>query len=268
MLDQPLPAIESADFLVVSDGKDALTSMFLDFAASQGHTGVDVHPLGFARLVSVEVDGTGPRVAPALPLLLRPLPVFPATADEETRFHWSECYAACWAAASLVPRPSLNRPTAWGWATRITASNALLECRVRGASAAPELFWTGTPPTDAGDGEWLHQDLETWATIDTPGPGFYRSRRFPRCRGWEQVIVVGARGLRVTSADIGDRELEAASVAVAAKLAASFATVSWGIPEDDSPAVLARLNPFPSMHEIGPVWPDVRRLLLGELMAS
>jgi hypothetical protein len=116
---------------------------------------------------------------------------------------------------------------------RTTFSAALTERRLTGSVRAPEAFWHELAPE--GSAKMFHQDLSTWLTVEAPESSpFLRSRLLPKCRGWEQVIVIGEEGFRVTTATLGSWAVEGDSVGVAKHLGLQFATVSWGIPSDDT----------------------------------
>lgn len=213
--------------------------------------------------MTIVQNGTSVRVEPACALLLRPLRPQDAMRDADERFAHTEVFSTLWSAAAMTARPVINRPNAWGWSARVSASAVVTQQRAGMRDAAPEAYWHAMPP---GAAFRYHQSLETWAVVDDPsGTRFGRSRALARPRGWEQVIVVGTEGFRVTRADVGDRDIEADSVDVATRLGVRFATVSWAIPFGEAPAALARVNPFPSVQECRPVLTDVCAALLRSL---
>ena len=267
-----MPARErmaEADLIIVAEADDPFPHAFAAYAADQGAAAERLTAAELACLLSISVADGRATLSPTRPLLLRPLRGPGPASEEEDRFVWSETFAAVWSLAALSPCPVVNRPDEWGWVSRSVFSGALTERRSRASVAAPEVFWQGHAPAEAE--AMLHQDLATWLTVDSfdPTPASarqVRSRRFPACRGWEQVIVVGRQAWRVTSAPIGAWSIEEESIAATAALGLSFATVSWGLPEDGGPPVLGRINPHPSLLECRPVWADVRRALLRTLL--
>jgi hypothetical protein len=251
---------------IIDEADDGFSEAFLAFARERGIRCQRMRLDDFALAVTIEHTAGAVEVRPDGPLLLRPLRGAPPEAGEPERFLWNERLAAAWSAAALSPAPVLNRPDEWGWGCRTAYSGALLERRSGLPSAGLEVFWCGAPPDEAD--AMFHQDMTTWRILERPAAAaMVRSRRLPSCRGWDQVIVVGARAFRASEADVGGQPLEEMSLAVARRLGLAFATVSWGLPADGAAAVLGRVNAFPGLHECAPVWSDVRAALLSELAA-
>jgi len=254
----------SDEFIIVDEPDDTFSAALGVYASGRAVTWRRIRLGEFARTLTVEHENARAKVWPETPLLLRPLRGA-GTADEETRFCWNEQFSTLWSAAALTSKPVINRPNECGWGGRITFSSALTEQRCHGAVAAPESYWHGLPPPADG---MFHQDLTTWTTVESPGEDAYvRSRLLPRCRGWDQVIVVGKSAFRVTAADLGSWAIEEESLTVAASLRLEFATVSWAIPEEGTRGVLARVNPFPALAEVMPVWNEVSSTLLSVLLS-
>lgn len=255
----------TSEIAVVDEADDLLGASFARWAAGQGVPVVRHRLAGAARAMTVVVAGGRVEVSPAWSLLLRPLRSPEPPASPDTRFGWSEAFATLWAAAALSGRPVVNRPDAWGWLSGLSASIVRNQRRAGLPVPAAEAYWHQLPPPG---GYRYHQDLDTRQTAGDPAMiRFGRSRALPATRGWEQVVVVGGEGFRVISAGAGDPDPVPASLAVADRLSLSFATVSWAVPAGPGPAVLAQVNPFPTLHECRPVicqvFPALLRRLLG-----
>ncbi|GAA0572804.1 hypothetical protein GCM10010172_66730 [Paractinoplanes ferrugineus] len=262
---EPGRADRPIDLLIVDEADDPFGHAFSSFATARG-VAVDRCRLPVAaRRTTLDIAGCEVTVDPAPSVLVRPArpPLPDATEDE--RFAWTECYSTFWSAAALSPRPVVNRPNEWGGVSRSVLSAVVTERRAGRVPVLRENFWNDRPPPDPD--RWFHQDLGSFAVSDSPaGITFGRSRERTATQGWEQVVVVGSAGFRVTTADIGPRDVEAQSVAAVAALGLQFATVSWAIPAGDGPAVLARVNPFPGLEECRPVLREVFTTLLELLL--
>lgn len=255
-------------FITIADADDHLAELVNRAAEQRGMT---VTRLGLAqasRKFTVALDASGVQVDPCVPLFLRPA-YSGILHDETERFAWNEDFAAVWSAAALTPATVINRPNVYGWGSQCSFSAASTEVRLGEPVSASEYFWSGLPPeraqADGGtepSGTLHHQDLDTWLTVEHVGQNTsIRSRLLPPCKGWEQVVVVGNRGWRVTSADLPFDQIEADSVARGRLLDLAFLTVSWAIPEYGDP-ILVRTNPFPSLEEIQPVATEVLDALI------
>ena len=256
--------LDEADLVLLAGRNDPLVHVLDQRARTRGLRTAWLDLPALAIQVEIVVSDGVATVSPTKPLLVRPLPSFDDT-DDDTRFHWGERFAAAWSYAALNPSPVLNRPNEWGWSARASYSGSLTEFRLYRDVAATETFWYGRPPELAEPA--LHQELHTWQRVDTPdGERCIRSRSMPECVGWDQVIVVGQRGFRVTDVDIGSHDLEHRSVVAASALGLTFATVSWGIRRDGRAPILARINPFPSYYDVEPVGADAVDALIDELM--
>lgn len=255
---------DDADVVVVDEADDPFGPAFARLARDVRV--VRARSAQAARALTVTQEGTRVQVDPPCALLLRPLRDPGPQFDADQRFAWTEAFSTLWSAAALTARPVVNRPAEWGWSARLSPSAVVTQSRTGLPGAAPETYWHAMPP----DPEFgYHQNLEDWSVADDPdGIRFGRSRALPPPRGWEQVVVVGAEAFRVSTADLGAREVEADSVRLAARLGLEFATVSWAIPYGDGPAVLARVGSFPSLRECRPVLTGVCAALVRRLTAA
>lgn len=251
------------DIVIVCEPDDQLPWLFDRFVQDRGCRAkcecVSLEAWG--RQVSVKNDGVV-RVYPDIPMLLRPLRGV-ATNIEEDRFVWNENFALVWSAAALCEAPVFNRPGELGWGAGASYSASITDLRRGDVAAHTEWLWFRQPPQS---NNLLHQDLGNWLTVNQPSDNAtIRSRKLPRCRGWEQVVVVDNRAWRATSVDIGVVDMEERSIAAARALDLRFACVSWAIPINDPP-FLVRINPFPSIQECVPVLDDIFSALLDGLL--
>ncbi|RZB13785.1 hypothetical protein StrepF001_42175 [Streptomyces sp. F001] len=249
--------LRDADIIVIDEADDPLSAAVAAHAERE-HV-VRARLTDAARAMTITQDGPAATVDPPAALLLRPLRPQPAMSDADDRFSWSEAFATVWSAAALTDRPVVNRPGEWGWSARTSASAVVTHRRTGLDGEAAEAYWHAMRP----DPEFgFHQSLDDWRLVEAGEAPFGRSRALRRPRGWEQVIVVGTDAFRVTTADLGARDLESDSLRATARLGLSFAAVSWAIPDGDEPAVLARVNPFPTFPDCRPVLTDVARALI------
>lgn len=288
-------SIMSEDFLIVADAADPVAAL-VGIAAKK--SGLNTRLLSLeeaSRVFTVELASSGAHVEPRVPIFLRPANAG-SLHDEVERFAWNEAFAAVWSAAALTPATVINRPNVYGWGSQCAFSAALTDFRLGEPIRAPEYFWSGlnqdnpadradqdrqslevmgiAPASGHGEATTLedsraklyHQDLSSWQTLEALKPGrSIRSRMLPPCKGWEQVIVVGDQGWRVTDADLPGDRLEAVSIARAQALDLAFVTVSWAIPQEGDP-ILVRTNPFPSLDEVQPVATEVLDRLIAKLV--
>lgn len=257
-------AWSGSDLIVVDEEGDNLAGVL---TASWLAQGVEVRRYRLceaSQLFTVRVRGGEAAVEPGVPLLLRPLRGLPPGASADRRFMHAESFAAIWAAAALTPAHVVNRPDAWGYTSRASASVIVTQRRSGWiAEQDTEYIWHRLAPSGP---ELVHQDIETWAlTQDPAATSFGRSRSVLNVAGWEQVIVVGSVALRTSEAGLCSLDLEVDSLAVARALSLTFATVSWAVSMDLGSAVLARVNPFPTLPECIPVLSEVSDRLLQEL---
>jgi hypothetical protein len=239
-----------ADILIVDEANDHFSAVFSEFAEQSGVTCRRARLEEAGREVTIQHEAGRTEVSPQMPLLLRPIEGG-SSPHEEEQFVWSECFAAVWSLGTLSPCPVVNRPDEWGWGGRTAFSANLCDVHRGAPILGPEIFWWDLPPEDM-DG-LLHQELAGWQQVKDPLPDApIRSRRIPPRLGWDQVIVVGEEGFRVTEVDIGPYPLEEMSVAAARQLGLCFATISWGIAPEGAPFI-ARINAFPALSECVPV---------------
>jgi hypothetical protein len=256
----------SREIALLCEADDMFAHAFAKTALDAGYLCRQVRPDDFSREITLEHDDGEVRIFPDCAIFLRPIKGIGAEVEEEARFCWSESFAALWAAAALTKNPVVNRPNEWGLASRGSQSAIITERRAGLTHHGFESFWHGLQPEGADS--MLHQDLIDWRMgIQPENSSFVRSRQMPRCRGWEQVVVAVGQGFRTSTAEIGDRDLIPESIRLAAALHHQFATLTWGIPEDDAPPLLARINPFPTVYECAPVWTSVSHALLEYLSA-
>lgn len=246
---------------IVDEVEDAFSAVFASIADDRGRRVERMRLSAFARSVTINHDAAGARVTPDSPMLLRPLQGIAGAASDDERFQWGEEFAVLWSAAALNSSPVVNRPCEWGTAGRAAFSAVVTDQRGLARSFSPEAFshdlWMGE------SGFEFHQDLDSWRHTTTPeAHSFVRSRRLPPMRGWEQVVVVGDFGLRVTMAGIGPYLIDVRSVQIAKLLALGFCVISWGIPLKGGTPIVTRVNPFPTLDECRPVLRQVCAELL------
>jgi hypothetical protein len=255
---------EDARLIVIDEDDDLFSAVLVEYARKLGVSIRRARLLDVARSLSIAIDGDAVVVEPSCSLLLRPIKTPPPMSSPDERFAWSEAFSTVWSAAALTSEPVINRPNEWGWASRVTQSAAVTSQRAGQEDFAAEAYWHSIAPSHEYQ---YHQDLNDWRQIsNSTSAQFGRSRALPAVAGWDQVIVVEDQPFRVTNADIGPRDIENASVGIAKKLGISFASVSWAIPTDQSPAVLTRVNPYPAAFECRPVLTDVCSALMKNLI--
>ncbi|MFZ0269319.1 hypothetical protein, partial [Caulobacter sp.] len=70
---------------------------------------------------------------------------------------------------------------------------------------------------------------------------------------------------RSSTVDLAALALEARSIAAAAELGLAFAAVTWGVGAGHAATRLARIDPYPSLEQLWPVWSDVAPALMSRL---
>ncbi len=247
------------DVLVVADRQDALAGMFAAEVRRRGKTPVVLGRNDAARLFTITGEHHGSRVAPAVPILLRP-PTPPRPGREaDDLFLAGECTSTLWAACALTTAPVINRPTDTGFEARWSASGAVTERRAR-AEPAPELYAhrrTGEAPPDARP--WAVEDsrgrTRRWTAAEA-GNGPIRARPTLADELYERVVVLQPHTWCITTVDLANFELERRSLDIAAALGLAFAVVTWGVDRDHGSVRLARIDPYPRADQVLPVWSE------------
>lgn len=256
------------DLLLVCEPDDPVAAGIASIALGRGRQAILLNHDQAARLFTIAGGPDNVRVEPDIPMMLRPRapPAAPLTSDE--RFLRGEAWATLWAAAALATSPVINRPGAFGPEGRWSPSGAIVEARAA-APPTPELHLAerrrGAPP-----------DARPWAIEPSGQPArrwlkaggvraLGRARPLLKDERYERVIVLGEQAWKSSTVDLSPLNLEARSIEAARGLELTFATVIWGVGAGHDAARLARVDPYPSLEQLWPVWTDVAPALLARL---
>jgi hypothetical protein len=263
----------AVDLLLVADPRDPLATLITAEARRHDRRLVAMAHEDAGRMFTI-LGGTDGgeaeevRVEPDLPMLLRPAPPPNPTRDSDSRFLSGESLAVLWAAASLARSPVLNRPSLRGFEAGWCYSGAITERRAQ-AEISPELY--ARDETDAGppdDRAWAIEDMRgrtrRWTLPDT-GDAPYRARPVIEGEGYERVVVVGPQAWRSTMVALDGFDLEQRSIAIARHLGLGFLAVTWGFDAGLEQARLARIDPYPRVDQLLPVWQEVAPALMEAL---
>ena len=254
--------------MVIADDPDLLVDRFVCYAESNG---CSVERLSYAnacRRLSISRAGSSVRVEPVVPMLLR-LPSSNPWADDESQFHRAERCSLVWAAAALSSSPAINRPDAFGFSSQFALSTAVVKSRAGLRVDAPESYSSEVPEPLGPSSEWWLERQEDRRTIawsmreDAAGP--FRAARVRPGFVLRTYTVVGDRSF-VDIPGTSDVEIGQSSIELCKGLGVAFATVTWRWYASEQTAEFARLNPHPTIGDVGAAWAGVAPKLLSELL--
>ncbi|QEX20733.1 hypothetical protein FRZ61_06520 [Hypericibacter adhaerens] len=258
----------AADLLLIADRRDPVATLIAAEARRHDRRLVVMEHEDAGRMFTIVGEADATRVEPDLPMLLRPTSPPIPNRDAGARFLSGESHAALWAAAALARSPVLNRPTLQGFEAGWCYSAAITERRAR-AAMAPELY--ARDEADAGppdDRSWAVEDVRgrarRWVRPDT-GDAPYRARPVIEDEAYERVVVVNRQAWRSTLAALDGFDLEGRSIAIAGELGLGFAVVTWGLDPRLAQARLARIDPYPRVDQLLPVWQEAAPALIEAL---
>jgi len=256
------------DLLLVADPRDPMATLMTAEARRHDRRLVAVTHEDAGRMFTILGEAEGARVEPDLPMLLRPAPPPVPNLDSDARFLGGESLAVLWAAGALARSPVLNRPTTRGFEAGWCYSGAITERRAR-TGMALELY--ARDETDAGppdDRAWAVEDMRgrtrRWTSPDT-GDAPFRARPVIEGEAYERVVVVERQAWRSTTVALDAFDLEARSIAIARNLGLGFVAVTWGLDPGLEQARLARIDPYPRVDQLLPVWQEVAPALIEAL---
>jgi hypothetical protein len=254
--------------LIIADPPDPLAQRLSDHAMSSGWPTEWLTYADASRRLSLARTGSTTVVSPTIPMFLRlPLAASPWE-DGENQFHRAEIHSLVWAAAALNDAPVVNRPDSFGFSSRYALSTSVIRQRSGFGPNGPEVF-SSDPPNPLGPvDEWwveLQSDRSTFPwTPEDMGKGPYRAGRVRPGFRLLVVPVVGRDGIG-DAIEGSKTELLMTSARICNSLGLAFATVSWRWYAEDGTTEFARLNPHPTLEEIGDAWGNVAAQLLMEL---
>ncbi|MEV8092988.1 hypothetical protein [Kitasatospora sp. NPDC085879] len=267
--------------LIVAEPTDTLADGLADYARGRALTVERLDHRAAAGRMTIQRLGGRTTVTPSCPLFLRPPAAPPPGTGDQRLFHHAEIRGLVWAAAALTTAHVVNRPGRYGLGGRISGSTAVLRHRAGLPGQEPEVFagHASSAAVPRSDGDWWFQHRRSWATVPASGVvsdrGPYRVGRIPAGSTAVITCVVGARvfvlartgdaGGDLTVADLAaDDRARELSAQVAGALGLTFGTLAWRR-GDAADLELGRVNPCPSLAELGHLWAAVREALIGEL---
>jgi hypothetical protein len=256
------------DLLIISEGYDSLANRFFCHAKSNGWS---VESWGYTDAClkfQIARHGTLTQVEPIVPVLLRlPTPNSPWM-DDESQFHRAEKCSFVWAATALSEACVINRPNAYGFSGRCALSTAVTKFRAGLSVAVPETFASHMPdPIGPADEWWLEQQADrriiSWQE-GAASSGPFRAARVRAGFILKTFIVVGERSF-VEMQSNSDNDLATSSVKICRALGIAFAAVTWRWHSNECLAELGRVNPHPTVQDVGECWEEVAKQILLEL---
>jgi hypothetical protein len=261
-----VPVDDGLDLLVVAEAGDELAAQLVGRARLAGRTVLHVGYREAARILCVTQDAET-LVVPECPMLVRAPYAPPSGTPQREAFHQSEIRALVWAAAALTRSPVVNRPNADGFAGRVARSSAVVRLRA-GLPPRQEIFASHASAalTDEPHDDWWFEHQGSYAGFGGGRPLNDRGPYRVGCSGSaDDVMIACVVGSLVTVNPPGAEALvRDRSGAVATALDLQFATMVWrrGL---DSDFELGRVNPYPTLLELGDRVDDVMAELLAML---
>jgi hypothetical protein len=258
------------EIMIVADSHDRFASQFGDDARTAGWGVARVSYTEASQLLSVSRRGETAVVDPSLPMLLR-LPWAPNPwADSERQFHRAEICSLVWAAAALNAAPVINRPDAFGFTSRSSLTASVAYWRAEHGHREAETFASHVPePAGPADQWWVERQTDRltmpWKNWGS-GRGPYRAGRVIPESTLATVATVAGEAFMDESPH-PEADIAARSVRITRALGLVFAVVTWRLSHEDGAAEFVRINPHPSLREIGGMWRPVVGHLLQELRA-
>jgi hypothetical protein len=262
------------DLQIIAHDADPVANHLFEYARLEGAEVVRWNPADAARQFTIRVCGSGATVSPDRPTLLRPPSNPLRRVSFDAAFLAHEASAMVWAAAGLMNSPVVNRPSRFGLSSLWTPSMIATCRRVGDMPMSAELYTRKLEDLDQtpgqGDEVWCAQDLGTYKVAQLPdlpaGSGPYRSRRLATERLHEAVVVVAGQAWRCTEAQVGHLSLEQRSSDIISRLGLTLGCVTWTVSDDLREADLLRIEAYPGMDLLAPVWAAAGRALLAFLL--
>jgi hypothetical protein len=260
------------DLLIVAENNDELADRLEEFLRGQA---VDVERVGYraaAGRLTVRREKDVATVRPVCPIFLRPPAPRPPFSTGSARFHSAEIHGLVWAAAALSDAVVINRPGRHGFGGRASGSAAVLRRRAGLPEQGQEIFASHASlvtavPNEAG--WWLERRRSRTAAPPadvSADSGPYRGGRIPTGSEAFVACVVGTQVyITPETGHALEERIRHDSVRVAGELGLTFATLAWRRTASADPC-LGRVNPWPSLAELGQHWASVRSALVGELL--
>jgi hypothetical protein len=262
------PKDRRPDLLLIADRRDPVATLVAAEARRHDRQMVAMAHVEAGRLFSIAGEAQETRVLPDLPMLMRPAAPPIPNRDSDATFLAGESLATLWTAAALARSPVLNRPSPRGFEAGWSSSGAITERRAQ-TEMAPEIY--ARAQSDAGPPDarpWAVEDMRgrtrRWVGADT-GDAPYRARPVIEDEAYERVIVLNGHARRCPTLSLDGFDLEARSIAIAGNLGLGFAVVTWGFDPQLEQARLARIDPYPRIDQIIPVWKDLGPALIAAL---
>lgn len=257
--------------LIVAEPSDELADGLEEYARKQAVQVARADHRAAAGRLTVRRGQGSTMVEPACPMFIR-LPVPPPSgSSQQALFHQAEIRSLVWAAAALTTARVINRPGSHGFGGRISGSTSVLRHRAGLPEREPEVFASHASAVLAppGESDWWFQHQRSRVTspadavVSDRGP--YRAGRIPAD---SQALVACVTGRRVfilgeVSRAEGKR-IRQLSRQAAEALGLTFTTMAWRLAGSAAPE-LGRVNPCPSLAELGDSWAPIRAALLREL---
>lgn len=256
------------DLLLIADRRDPVATLIAAEARRHDRCLLVMEHEDAGRLFTIAGEAEETRIEPDLPMLLRPTAPPIPNRESDAVFLGGESLATLWAAAALARSPVLNRPSTRGFEAGWSSSGAVTERRAK-ARVAPEIY--ARAQSDAGPPDeraWAVEDMRgrtrRWVGADT-GDAPYRARPVIEDEGYERVIVLNQQAWRSTTLDLDHFGLEGLSIEIARNLGLGFVAVTWGLDPALENARLARIDPYPRVDQIFPVWAELGPALIAAL---
>lgn len=252
---------------MIADGPDPLAERLAVRAARGGWSVEHLSYADASRRLSVARCGAACKVAPAVPIFLRLPHAANLWADAESQFHRAEMCSLVWGAAALSEAAVVNRPNAFGFAGRCALSTSVVRRRAGLGLDGTEVFASSAPAPVGPDEEWWLEQQADRATLRWEdrhmGRAPYRAARVRP--GFDLCILTVVGGATFGEAPPARPDISASSAEMCAALGVTFATVTWRWYADRGVAEFARVNPHPTVSEVGESWDGVAAQLLSEL---
>lgn len=257
------------DILLIGEKSDKLLQLLSDELIHSGYKIDFLNYFKASQLFTITFDKTI-SVFPDIPIFIRYSSFQPQRSDYDTTFHYRECLTTLWTVCFLVNSTCINRPTKQDFLGNFKFSTALNEILASGTCRSREIYSdTSLALENTSTMGWSIKELGSEET--SLYPDYYDSGPF--MHKWtylnlvyEMVVVVGNLSWRLSKERLSITNLEIDSIKICRNLNLQFGIVIWAISPDKKDAILVKINPFPSIYEIRPVWPEVSRSLIKLLL--
>jgi hypothetical protein len=260
--------IGACDLLIVASSTDPLANALADVCARAGYSARISDLETAARFFSITVENGVAAVEPDLPIFHRMPPPKDLRNSFDEAFSHGECFAHFFAVASLIKSTIINRPFKGSLSGKVVQSTAVTELRTGEPLVATEIFSSIMPQAHAeSTGRSLYvQDLGTYETMEArslpTGVGPYRAKWSDHAPAYEMVTVLGQEAWRSTKVKLDHLMLESRSIKLLDQLKLVFGVVTWAISPSLENAVITRVDPYPSLNQVGMVWPELSKAFL------